>query len=213
MQEKWKPVFRPQSRGFDVSNFWSRRKEAVEAEARAEDVALVQAAEAAEDAELAERSDEELLAEAGMPEPEDLTSAEQVQDFLKSALPQRLKTRALRRLWRLNPIFANLDGLVDYGEDFTDAAMVVPDLQTVYQVGKGMLAKLEELGADEEAETDVSPDEVAAPQEEEIAPLANIEPAPLPDLAANDDTDGSDPVPASGRRMRFRFDTAEQGLT
>ncbi len=196
-----------------MSSFWSRRKEAVEAEARAEEVALVEAAQVAEEAELAERTDEELLVEAGLPEPEDLTSAEEVQSFLKAALPQRLKTRALRRLWQLNPIFKTLDGLVDYGEDYTDAALVIPDMKTIYKVGQGMVAKLEELGADEEAEADALSDEAAPESEEDLAlmeEMASIEPAPLPDLAADDDMD--DPIPASGRRMRFRFDTAE-GLT
>ena len=43
---------------------------------------------------------------------------------------------ALRRLWKVNPVLANVDGLVEYGEDFTDSATVVENLQTTYQVGK-----------------------------------------------------------------------------
>ncbi|KZY30767.1 hypothetical protein A3731_24590, partial [Roseovarius sp. HI0049] len=145
------------------TGFWSRRKAAVAAEQQAEAAARVEAERQAHEQALAERPDAELLAEAGMPEPETLTTAEEVQEFLKTALPQRLKARALRRLWRLNPVLANLDGLVDYGEDYTDATRVIENMQTVYQVGKGMFDKFAEpdpepeeepLLAEAEAETD-----------------------------------------------------------
>ena len=41
----------------------------------------------------------------------------------------------------MNPIINSLDGLDDYyvTQDFTDAATVLPDLRTLYRVGKGML--------------------------------------------------------------------------
>ncbi len=128
-----------------------------DAEAAAREAAERQAHEQA----LAERPDEELLAEAGMPEPESLTTAEEVQAFLKTALPQRLKTRALRRLWRLNPVLANLDGLVDYGEDYTDATRVIENMQTVYQVGKGMFDKF----ADPDPEPEEEPLVAEAPED------------------------------------------------
>ena len=131
-----------------MSDFWARRKAAVAEEQRAEDEALQAEKAVAAEAELEERSDEELLAEAGLPDPDTVDDPDRIKEFLSSALPQRLKTRALRRLWRINPVLANLDGLIDYGEDFTDAAMVVENMQTVYQVGKGMLIKLDELAED-----------------------------------------------------------------
>ncbi|MBY5935652.1 DUF3306 domain-containing protein, partial [Tateyamaria omphalii] len=111
-------------------DFWSRRRAGVEAEEQALEARVAEA----EAAKLEERPDEEILAELSLPEPETLDSPDAVRDFLKAELPQRLKTRALRRLWRLNPVLANLDGLVDYGEDFTDAATVIEKMQTVYQV-------------------------------------------------------------------------------
>ncbi|WP_415922346.1 DUF3306 domain-containing protein [Tateyamaria sp. SN6-1] len=170
-------------------DFWSRRRAGVEAE---EQVLEARVAEA----ELAERPDDEILAELNLPEPEALDSPDAVRDFLKAELPQRLKTRALRRLWRLNPMLANLDGLVDYGEDYTDAATVIENMQTVYQVGKGMVTAFLE---DEEEEIDEVPAEEI---EEEQAPLiAAAEPAPLPEPEAE--------APAMPqRRMRFAFDTA-----
>ncbi|GGX71840.1 hypothetical protein GCM10007385_45960 [Tateyamaria omphalii] len=181
-------------------DFWSRRRAGVEAE---EQVLEARVAEA-EVAKLEERPDEELLAELNLPEPEDLDSPDAVRDFLQAELPQRLKTRALRRLWRLNPIFANLDGLVDYGEDYTDAAMVIENMQTVYQVGKGMVtAFLDDEEDEAEAVDEVPAEEVEQIEvEEEEAPLiAEAEPVPLPDPEP-------EPTAMPQRRMRFAFDTA-----
>jgi hypothetical protein len=134
-----------------------------------------------------------------LPEPEALNSPDAVRDFLQAELPQRLKIRALRRLWRLNPTLANLDGLVDYGEDYTDAATVVENLQTAYQVGKGMLTAFveddEEATAEDPATEEIKPEEDAAPL------IAQADPQPLPE---------PDPAPVAmpQRRMRFSFDTA-----
>lgn len=193
------------------TGFWTRRKAAVAAEERAEAAAREDAERQAHEQALAERPDEELLAEAGMPEPESLTTAEEVQAFLKTALPQRLKTRALRRLWRLNPVLANLDGLVDYGEDYTDATRVIENMQTVYQVGKGMFDKF----ADPDTEPEEEPLVAEAPEDDET-PQDTVEPEPEqePDAPYSytfADTDDAEPetAPANSRRMRFRFETEE----
>lgn len=204
-----------------MSDFWTRRRAAVKAEAHADELALRDAEEAAQEAEVAERPDAELLAEAGMPEPESLMSSEEVQAFLKSGLPKRLKNRAMRRLWRVNPVLANLDGLNDYDDDYTDAATVVPDLQTVYRVGQGMLARLEELGATDEAGAQPPSEEVAALADAAPAPVASADPVAAPDAVSTATSEATyaeaaepqpDPLPASARRMRFQFDTPE-GLT
>lgn len=139
-----------------MSDFWSRRRAAVEAEVEAEaqvEAAAIEAARKTErETELAEKTDEELLAELDLPDPDSLGSGDDFTVFLKEAVPARLKTRALRRLWGTNPLLANIDGLVDYGEDFTDAAMAVENIQTAYQVGKGMTAHVEELARQAELE-------------------------------------------------------------
>ncbi|CUH80767.1 DUF3306 domain-containing protein [Tropicibacter naphthalenivorans] len=195
-------------------SFWEKRKAAVEAEARAEQAAVAAAEAQAQEAALAEKSDEELLAEAGLPDPDSLESAEQVQDFLKAALPQRLKTRALRRLWRLNPVLANVDGLVDYGEDFTDSATVVENLQTIYQVGKGMFDKALEAEAEAEAKAarlaEPEPEPVA---EAEQAPTLDTAPEPAPNTAPAapqfETADQEPPAPTAPRRMRFHFESTQ----
>src|SRR3546814_11426370 len=68
---------------------------------------------------------------------------------------------ALQRLWRLDPVFANLDGLLEYGEDYTDAATVAENLKTAYRVGRGFMTDEEVAEAGETAGTAVPDTEVA----------------------------------------------------
>lgn len=150
---------------------WSSRKAAVKApeeetlpdeEASAEDLALAEEDEA-------EATDEELLEQYDLPHPDTVEKPEDLDSFFKKPLPDRLKQMAMRRMWRINPLFRFADEMVEYGENYTDAATVIPDMKTAYQVGKGYLAKLTE-GQDEDAaaaaEQDDQPsDEQAAPEE------------------------------------------------
>lgn len=126
-------------------DFWSRRRASVEAEAKAELRFEQEQQAVAREAELAERSDEELLADLDLPAPESLKHGDDFRVFLTDQIPARIKTRALRHLWRANPVLACVDGLVDYGEDFRDSATVIENLQTAYQVGKGMTQHVDEL--------------------------------------------------------------------
>lgn len=131
---------------------WSRRKAAarvspVEDEPAPEAVEPDPVPEAAPDDSVdeSEMSDSELLARYELPDPETLTAEDDVRAFMRAGIPARLRTLALRRLWRLDPVLANVDGLVEYGLDYTDAATVIPNLKTVYQVGRGAAAYLQDL--------------------------------------------------------------------
>ena len=44
--------------------------------------------------------------------------------FMGEGVPEHLKRLALRKLWLSDPVLANVDGLVDYGEDFTVSELV-----------------------------------------------------------------------------------------
>lgn len=153
--------------GDTPGDFWSRRKAAVRAAEEAEQAERTAEAVAEERSRLEEMPDEEILEELGLPDPDSLNESDDFKRFLGAAVPERLRRRALRRLWTLNPVLANLDGLVDYAEDYTDAATVISDMQTVYQVGKGMFDKFAELT---EAEPESEPD---APPEEDSAAVAS----------------------------------------
>jgi len=120
---------------------WSARKSQI---ARGEDVPdEVPAPEIAEDdviedEEDATLTDAELLEKYDLPDPEAVTEENGLEQFLNGkGLPGRVRQMALRRLWRLNPLFGVVDDMVEYGEDYTDAATVIEGMQTAYTVGKG----------------------------------------------------------------------------
>ncbi|WP_319546975.1 DUF3306 domain-containing protein [Ruegeria conchae] len=187
-------------------DFWSRRKAAVQAETEAEALAAEEQIITTRQVELEERSDAEILSEFDLPDPDTLQAGDDVSGFMAKAVPDRLRRRALRRLWRLNPVLANVDGLVDYGEDYTDAACVIENLQTAYQVGKGMLAHVEVLAAEaEEQECDPETDtlDVIEAREE---PAKAEEPAPEPMIVADVEEPEKLEVPPAPRRMKFEFE-------
>ena len=173
-----------------MSDFWSRRKAAVAAE-EAQDAAEVQERARAETAaELEAKTDEEILKELGLPDPSTLEPGDDFAAFLNEAVPDRIKKVALRKLWTSNPILANVDGLLDYGEDFTDAAVGAGVVETTYQVGKGMLAHVQEMArqAEEAALKALEDDEEEAIEALDDAPdielsEEEIEPAIVADDA------------------------------
>ena len=94
-----------------------------------------------------------MLQEFDLPDPETVDDEEGLSRFFDGKVPDRLRQIALRRLWRINPLFAVVDDMVEYGEDYTDAATVVDGLQSAYQAGKGYMEKLaREAEAAKEAE-------------------------------------------------------------
>lgn len=198
------------------SDFWSRRKAKV-LEEQQDDLRASELREVAErDAEVEEKTDEEVLEELGLPDPDALQPGDDFSAFMAKAVPDRIRRRALRRLWLSNPALANLDGLLDYGEDFTDSATVVENLQTAYQVGKGMLKHVEELARQAEAkEADTPEDQEEPASTEDSEPVADV--AFVEDIddaqdeepqayhyAFEDDHDDHQVAPR--RRMRFAFD-------
>lgn len=125
---------------------WSARKQ----QARREDEEAVPAAEASETSSesqpdnTAAGADEAAFDPKDLPDIDSLDKESDFSVFMHEKVPEALRRRALRRLWRVNPVFSHLDGMNDYDEDYTDAALVVEGLKTVYQVGKGMLVEDEE---------------------------------------------------------------------
>ena len=75
--------------------------------------------------------------------------------FMKAGVPEFVRRKALRKLWASNPILANIDGLNDYDEDFTDAKLAVANLQTAFKAQHGYMTDEEveaqkRLGREEE---------------------------------------------------------------
>ena len=137
---------------------WSARKNQI---AKGGDVPDdVPAPEIAEDAviedeEDAALTDAELLKKYDLPDPESVTEESGLEQFLNGkGLPGRVRQMALRRLWRLNPLFGVVDDMVEYGEDYTDAATVVEGMKTAYTVGKGYAKEVVEPEESEAMEDD-----------------------------------------------------------
>ena len=79
----------------------------------------------------------EILKKLNLPDPETMKTGDNFKEFLKKNVPEHVKKRALRKLWLTNPIFANLDGMNEYDEDFTLATSALEEFATNYVVGKG----------------------------------------------------------------------------
>jgi len=206
--------------------FWSRRRKAVASEELAAKLAIEAEAQAvekvAQEKAISEKTDEELLAELELPNPDTLKMGDDFSVFMQKAVPDRLRRRALRTLWRSNPVLANLDGLVDHGEDYTDAAVTFEGMKSAYVVGKGMLKHVEALISQaEEKAAATTQDEVAdedlEPAQEKLAnPEVMSQETFIEDEALVLSDEEFEPEVAaqttqkltSRRHMRFNFDYA-----
>lgn len=198
-------------------NFWSRRRADVAAEAEAELVTIEADVLAQEHAVLEEKTDAEVLVELDLPDPDTMQMGDDFSAFMHKAVPDRIRRRALRILWRSNPVLANVDMLVDYGEDFTDAATVVENMQTAYQVGKGMLKHVQEMARQaEELENppELEPEEIET--EDDVAEEGVLLASVTEDTSHNIDDiiesevefeDEETYIPPSPRRMTFRIES------
>jgi Protein of unknown function (DUF3306) len=137
---------------------WARRKSAAREQARAAASEPAQgpepegadAAPAPAPAEAPARRDPEPAVDLdSLPDIESLTYESDYTVFLRKGVPAELRRQALRKLWRSDPILANLDGLVDYADDYADPSLVRPGIETLYRVGQGLLRKPEEASVQE----------------------------------------------------------------
>jgi hypothetical protein len=207
-----------------TADFWSRRKARVAAEDQVEAQRQVALTDAEEQARLDACSDEDVLAELNLPDPDTLKMGDDFSGFMARAVPERLRRRALRKLWVSNPVLACVDGLNDYDEDYNIVAVSGSAMKTAYQVGRGFAR---DILADVEGED--APAIAADPNADasaEGAPETALAAAAPPDGVAQTpeaahggtdviptsyrhDTDTpSEPEMAPRRRMRFAFDGA-----
>jgi Protein of unknown function (DUF3306) len=88
-------------------------------------------------------SEQEILAKYNLPDLENLAQGTDIKGFLKDEIPEFLRRKALRALWRSNPIFGVLDRLNEYDEDYSKAIVPIGGVKTAYKVGKGGFLDLE----------------------------------------------------------------------
>ena len=149
---------------------WSRRKregEPEETPLATEDAAVVEPVPEADPDE----TDEEILARLDLPDPDSLSKGDDFSRYLSAAVPERIRRRALRRLWRSNPTLAVLDGLNDYDDDFSGGFVAPGNLKTAYEVGRGIVSQVAELTEPEQNvdRPEADPSKDTPPAVEEVA--------------------------------------------
>lgn len=157
---------------------WSRRKIETQEDLAVETPPVEVVADEAtapvtvvEEPELAPEEQEAIIAD--LPDIESLTAESDFSAFMQRGVPEELQKLALRKLWKSNPVFANLDGLNDYDEDFS---IITP-------LAEGVAEQLQKLMKENSAQ---APD----PEEDEATEEV-VEDAP-DDLDEEDDQDVGD---------------------
>lgn len=195
-----------------VQSAWSRRKAAVVAEAVAEERAAEDAVISKQHESLAEKTEVEVLEELGLPDPDAMVQGDDFKAFLRKAVPEHLRKRALRTLWRSNPVLACVDGLNDYDDDYLTGSFGQGPISTTYQVGKGMLSHLREVERQKQAL--LAPDEevvVLEPTEEKLdyageESVDEIDSVQITPCDSEVEMQEAEPTIATPRRMTFHFE-------
>ena len=163
-----------------------------------------------------------------LPDVDSLDESSDFTVFLKEGVPDIIRRKALRKLWRVHPAMAVIDGLDDYDDDYTVSEALVKGLKTVYEAGKGYLdedeaGKVPAAAEDEEiaesaTESDTVPGEAAdgaeaEPEHAESVPdgkekstlVADAKPAiPAGRQAANDGKSDASTNAAQTRKRSAR---------
>lgn len=147
-----------------VAGRWSRLKQDARASGESEPDAATdeQADDAPASVPPTDATDQDDVV-AALPPIESLTADSDFKPFLDRAVPAELRRLALRKLWLSDPVFANLDGLNDYDDDFRTLG-VGKVVRTAYEVGKGMVTRAEK--AAEAAEKTELADALEAAEED-----------------------------------------------
>ena len=143
------------SKGGKESNFfnrWSDRKTAERDDQSQEQVEIPEQAAVVLPSGQEETSDENLPVPDDLPDIKTLDKNSDFSLFMREGTPKKLKRLALRKLFTSDPIFAGLDGLNDYDEDYSMIGMVAEVVSTRYKPGQGMVDPEEEILAKEPEE-------------------------------------------------------------
>jgi hypothetical protein len=184
---------RPTSAGVDATEGflrrWSRRKaKARSAPAAAPLAATADSSPAAETApaSLQEAPEQDAPSPVDLKDLPDIASLDARSDFtvfMRPGVPAHLRTLALRKLWRSDPIFSKLDGLVEYGGDYTIPSWPKGAIKTAYQIGRGFVNEVETI---DPAKAEPGPPEppVSGPAPEPQPAIASTAQEPRVDGAA-----------------------------
>lgn len=181
---------------------WSRLKQARQAD-EAEPEAAEETESSSPPAPPGEATGEDIDETPDLPPIESLDKDSDFTVFMKEGVPEEIRHQALRKLWLTDPVLANLDGLLEYGEDFNEPWRVSGVVKTLYQVGKGMPGPVEEAAeeiaeeATEAVDTEPSPeagaDEQLAGEPQLDEPVEQDEPTDVEAEAQREESDSPKP--------------------
>jgi len=114
---------------------WSARKRGLDTDT-AENGTMRATAERS-DAPAETAAEAEMLTEADLPDIDTLTKGSDFTAFLASNVPHHLHKLALRKLWRSDPVLANLDGLNDYDVDYTMSEALQAARESAIDLARG----------------------------------------------------------------------------
>jgi len=199
---------------------WARKKAEAGKQAEQPSPPAVEPGPAPEEQELAVNEslpEHELLEKYGLPDPENIELGTDITGFMRKEIPEFLRRKALRGLWKSNPVLAVLDGLNDYDEDYTLASTAGQTVTSLYKVGEGLVdrakkaadvvedqsieqVRLSTDGADSAIVQEPEPDDTLEP-EEMAAPTE-----PPEQQLAQQETSQPEEQPEPRFRPRMRFD-------
>ncbi|SFR50234.1 Protein of unknown function [Marinobacter gudaonensis] len=160
-------------------------------------------------------SEQELLDKYGLPDPASIEIGTDITGFMRREIPEFLRRKALRSLWKSNPVLAVLDGLNDYDEDYTLASTAGQTVSSLYRVGEGMVEKAKKAAevVDEPTSSLAQPSEVepVSDQSPEAETAIEADQAPEPQVSGNLQVTQAEPeeteeAPEPRFRPRMRFD-------
>lgn len=156
-----------------------------------------------------------------------LTNESDFSSFVSRGVPAALQRKALRKLWTLDPVYANLDGLNDYENIIEDFG--ISELKpggTAWKIGRGFqtdedFARVKERGGYKTPEEKLAEAEKAAEEERLAAEQAEADadtdtdgetgPEDDTELAASDEADGEDRGDAADAKSDTGQPDTEQG--
>ena len=168
---------------------WSKRKRTARKD-RSQDIAPVPRPEPASESE----TSGDMIAEPppDLPDIESLTKDSDFTVFLQENVPEALRRKALRVLWRSDPVLANLDGLNDYDEDFSIVEGIVEVVRSNFKPGQGMRGDDDDADAPVAAAQDEQQDsDFIQTASSDIAAADDEGPNSSEEDARDDDDDGS----------------------
>ncbi len=186
---------------------WSRRKTETGKKTEPAPPPSVESGPSQEEQELAINEalpEHDVLEKYGLPDPDAIELGTDITGFMRKEIPELLRRKALRSLWKSNPVLAVLDGLNDYDEDFTDAATATGAVKTLYKVGQGLIDRTEKAGE----QVDKITREPSTEQPE--APVTTVPPEPTETIETSEPETAEAPTNTSRRTGTVTTDTEEE---